>query len=72
MVSEVAVSVWQGSFTILGVELRCHVLSDGQRIVEAESMVALLAAMAEPAPAEAVSAMEAELERLVRWEGGNG
>ena len=28
-------SVWEGSFTLFGVEVRCHTLNDGQRIIEA-------------------------------------
>ena len=41
-------SVWQGSFHLFGVELQCHVLSDGQRIIEEDSMVDLLEAMKAP------------------------
>lgn len=39
-------SIWQGTFTMFGVEVRCHVLDDGRRIIEAESMTELLNAMA--------------------------
>ena len=39
-------SVWQGTFTVFGVELKCHVLSDGSRIIEGESLAVLLEAMA--------------------------
>lgn len=39
-------SIWEGSFRIFGVEVRCHVLSDGRRIIEADSINALLEAMA--------------------------
>lgn len=38
-------SIWQGTFQLFGVDIRCHVLSDGQRIIEAESMRELLVAM---------------------------
>ena len=41
-------SVWQGSFILFGVELQCHVLSNGQRIIEEDSMVDLLEAMEAP------------------------
>lgn len=44
--SDVPHSVWQGSFSVFGVEVKCHVLDDGQRIIEIDSMKALLAAMA--------------------------
>ena len=35
-------SVWQGSFRLFGVDLQCHVLSGGQRIIEEASMAELL------------------------------
>ena len=35
------VSVWSGTFTIFGIPLVCHVLSDGQRVIEAEGIHAL-------------------------------
>ena len=38
IMNEMPVAVWSGSFTVLGVELRCHVLSDGQRIIEQDSV----------------------------------
>ena len=41
-------SVWQGSFTLFSVDLQCHVLSDGRRIIEEDSMVDLLEAMKAP------------------------
>jgi hypothetical protein len=40
--SELPYPVWSGSFRLLGVELKCHTLSNGQRIIEAESMHTLL------------------------------
>lgn len=43
---------WTGSCTVFGVELICHVLSDGRQIIEAESMHRLLEAMASPQPGD--------------------
>lgn len=37
---DIPVSTWSGTFNIGPVEIRCHVLSDGRRIVEAESVEA--------------------------------
>jgi hypothetical protein len=45
MTEEVPHSVWQGSFKLFGVDVKCHVLSNGQRIIEADSMKEILAAM---------------------------
>lgn len=35
-------AVWEGSFIVGGVEVKCVVLDDGRRIIEAESMEALV------------------------------
>jgi len=54
---------WSGSFDLFGVTVRCHVLEDGRRIIEAESMAALLAAMesgAEPG----------DIQGFARWQRG--
>lgn len=39
-------AVWQGSFVVFGVTVKCYVLDDGQRIIDADSVKALLEAMA--------------------------
>jgi hypothetical protein len=41
-------AVWSGSFRIFGVEVKCHVLDDGRRIIEADSMDQLLGAITAP------------------------
>ena len=41
--------VWSGIFRFLGVEIKCHTLSDGQRIVESDSVRAFIEAMNNPA-----------------------
>lgn len=38
-------SVWSGSFTVFGVELKCHTLDNGQRIIEADSLAELMEKM---------------------------
>lgn len=40
--------VWSGTMRLFGVELVCHVLDNGQRIIEQESMFAFFDAMADP------------------------
>lgn len=59
-------SVWQGSFKLLGVDVKCHVLSDGQRIIEADSFAALLDAMGKPG----AKVDEGEMEAFARWRAG--
>jgi len=38
MPSDIPRAIWSGTFTVMGVELKCHMLDSGQRIIEAESM----------------------------------
>jgi len=64
------VSVWQGSFRIFGVEVKCHVLSDGRRIIEADSMAALLDAWGDPKPIANEGELIGEVERFARWQRG--
>ena len=40
MTEDLPKSVWSGSFCIFGVEMKCHTLDNGQRIIEADSMAA--------------------------------
>lgn len=42
----VPTAIWSGTFRLFGVDVRCHTLDDGQRIIEAHSMAELLTAMA--------------------------
>ena len=36
--SDIPRSVWQGTFSLYGVEIECHTLEDGQRIIEGRSL----------------------------------
>lgn len=55
------------TFIVFGVEVKCHVLDDGQRIIEADSAKALFEAMGNPA-----SGLPDDLESLRRWLSGLG
>lgn len=59
-------SMWQGAFRLFGVDVRCHVLSDGSRIIEEDSMAALLDAMGDPGK----KINQAELEAFAGWRAG--
>ncbi len=54
---------WSGAFTVFGVEVRCHVLDDGSRIVERESLAALLNAI----PGGDRQLGSNEMDDLARW-----
>lgn len=64
-------SVWTGTFTLVGVPITCHVLSDGQRIVETESFENFVRAMTEPQPVDAMPEMDpSEFARFARFRSG--
>jgi hypothetical protein len=60
------VSVWQGELRMSGVTLHVHVLSDGQRIIEADDLAALMKAWAQGAPVD-----EAEAAAFAHWQRGD-
>ena len=63
---EIPVSIWQGSFWIGDLEMKCHVLSDGQRIIEAECIEKFLSGdLGEK------KATEAEIIDFAKWVKGN-
>jgi hypothetical protein len=47
MPSDIPTAIWSGTFTVMGVELKCHTLDNGQRIIEAESLELFLKALDE-------------------------
>ena len=56
-------SVWSGTFNVFGVELKCHVLDNGQRVIERDSVAAFmngLADMVDPAD-------DPNIEDFMRW-----
>lgn len=56
-------SVWSGSFMLGEIESKCHVLNDGRRIIEAESMEKIFHAMSlNPKPEEILE--------LAKWSKG--
>lgn len=69
--SAIPQSVWTGTFRLVGVDIVCHVLSDGQRIIEAESFENFVRAMTEEQPADAMPDIDAtELARFARFRSG--
>lgn len=41
-------AVWEGTFHVFGVDVKCAVLDDGTRLIREESLTALFQAMAQP------------------------
>jgi hypothetical protein len=62
MSGELPKSVWSGTFMIGDLAMRCHVLEDGQRIIEAESMQRFFERFSEFEPEELIE--------FVRWSRG--
>ncbi len=63
-------AVWEGSFTLLDVEVKCYVLEDGQRIIDSESLERYLNADASDVKQTEVE-FHRELNRFAKWKGGN-
>ena len=38
MSEDIPSSIWSGTFNFFGIDVVCHVLSDGQRVIEQDSM----------------------------------
>ena len=58
-------AVWSGSFHLFGVDVKCHTLSNGQRIIEADSMHRLLEAMGAGGPV-----IDADMQEFAKWQRG--
>jgi hypothetical protein len=58
-------SVWSGTFRVFGVDIRCHTLSDGQAIIEADSVAQLIEAMESPEGRDI-----GDLEDFIAWQQG--
>lgn len=61
-IQDLPVAVWSGEFPLFGVTLKCHTLSNGMRIIEADSLEALFSATEQRAPAD----LE-ELAAFLKW-----
>jgi hypothetical protein len=51
-------AVRSSEFTLFGVRVRCYVLDDGQRVIDADDLQALFAAMERPESQINMSALE--------------
>lgn len=58
-------SVCESTFTVMGIPVRCHVLNDGSRVIEAESLANLFVhevPLDGPAPDE-----DEEFKAMLAW-----
>jgi hypothetical protein len=58
-------AIASSTFRIFGVDVRCHVLDNGQRIIEEDSVVELLEAMASPDNRDL-----GDMDAFARWQKG--
>lgn len=65
--SDLPKAIWEGSFKVLGVEVKCFTLDDGTRIIEAESFHNLMDAMGRPHLNEEE---RGDMQSLLRWQRG--
>lgn len=63
-------AVWEGTFTIMGVPLRCSVLNNGQRVINAEDIDALFDAMGDDERDIDREALQLELDAFGKWQHG--
>ena len=59
-------AVWQGSFSIGGVDLHCSVLDTGQRVIDVEDIENLFSAM----ETDKFKIDKFELEAFAKWQRG--
>lgn len=65
--SSLPASIWSGTFRIWGIDLKCHVLDNGQRIIEKDSFDQFMNAMADGMPVSD----DAEAMAFFRWQRGH-
>jgi len=65
MNKELPKAIAEASFKVFGVTLRCYVLDDGHRIINADDVDALLEAMSQEGPKE-----EGEIMEFAIWQRG--
>lgn len=59
-------AVWSGEFVVFGVQLKCHTLDNGQRIIESDSLARLFDEMENPNCTGDAS----DFTALSRWQRG--
>jgi hypothetical protein len=64
MSTEIPKAVWEGTFTVFGVELKCYILDNGQRIIDTECMDKLLKVMNDPD----VNAEPGDIDEFTKWQ----
>lgn len=69
---KIPTAIGSSAFTIFGVTVKCHVLDDGQRIVDADDVAAMFRAMEQPSLSGDLSrvALDDELKGFARWMSG--
>jgi hypothetical protein len=65
MADQVPAAVWEGSFRVFGVQVRCYVLDDGRRIINAGDIDRLFDPAGQP-----VTPDPGELEEMTKWARG--
>jgi hypothetical protein len=60
-------AIWEGEIVVMGIPLRCFVLEDGRRIIDADSMVDFLESLVNLQPGT-----DSEFAELVQFLHGGG
>jgi hypothetical protein len=67
MEKELPKAIAESQFTLFGVTLKCYVLDNGERIIDAKDMENLFEAMQYANALDDVVAVNEELEKFARW-----
>ncbi len=62
--NDIPKAIWEGTFSIFGVEVRCAVLEDGVRVVNGDDFMKVLSGDTE--------ANTGDLEAFMNWQAGTG
>lgn len=65
--SDIPMSVRHATHNFCGVVVRCHVLDDGRRVVDEESMMAVIAALD-----AGMRPTQADYDKFMQWQRGLG
>ncbi len=70
MADDIPVTIWSGSFRLFGVEVKCHTLSNGQRVIEADSVEELFEVMGDPMGNSMQFQNTDDVKRFSEWQQG--
>lgn len=65
--TEIPHAIWEGSMAVMGITLKCFVLSDGRRMIDADDTARFFECIADGA-----NVLDSDIDELVRFLRGAG